>query len=145
MNRRERLAIARQMRDNAKAWPEELAPVPREEWPLERPGHLYPSQLWRSRFFLVQVLGEKAFGSVEVTRLSVCRTTKDTAGEWHENISWEELMRCKRQAGFGGHYAIEVYPRDRDIVNVANMRHLWVLSEPLPIGWFDGEGPSGRE
>lgn len=31
--------------------------------------------------------------------------------------------------------AVEIYPAERDIVNVANMRHLWVLPERLPFGW----------
>jgi hypothetical protein len=35
---------------------------------------------------------------------------------------------------------VEIYPRDRDIVNIANMRHLWVMAEPLALGWFAAEG-----
>ena len=33
---------------------------------------------------------------------------------------------------------MEVYPRTADLVNVANMRHLWVLPELLPFAWRKG-------
>ena len=45
-------------------------------------------------------------------------------------------MQVKREIGFGDWYALEIFPRDGDIVNVANMRHLWMLATPLSIGWF---------
>jgi hypothetical protein len=31
--------------------------------------------------------------------------------------------------------AVEVYPKDSDIVNVANMRHLWLVDDKTNIGW----------
>jgi hypothetical protein len=31
--------------------------------------------------------------------------------------------------------AVEIYPADKDIVNVANMRHLIVLPAPFPYTW----------
>ena len=34
--------------------------------------------------------------------------------------------------------AVEVFPADDQVVNVANMRHLWVLPEPLPFAWEKG-------
>ena len=67
--------------------------------------------------------------------MSVNRTDVDNAGGWKQNISWEDMQQLKRQAGFGNHYAVEVFPRDIDIVNVANMRYLWILEKPLKIGW----------
>jgi hypothetical protein len=42
--------------------------------------------------------------------------------------------------GFGAADALEVYPRDGDVVNVANIRHLWVLRDPLPWAWGEGRG-----
>ena len=38
-------------------------------------------------------------------------------------------------AGFGDRDAVEVYPADNAIVNVANMRHLFVFENPLPYVW----------
>ena len=117
-------------RDNAK-WPAKLQVVPRSQWhddddPKRR-------SVFRSRNYLVQVFDEPD----DVTRLSICRTNVNAAGGWHEDLTWDELQEIKRQAGMGDKYAIEVFPRDTDVANVANMRHLWVLPTPLPIGWFD--------
>lgn len=77
----------------------------------------------------------QAFDEGNAIRLSVNRTTLGDNGRWVENITWDELQELKRQCGFGDWYAIEVYPRDKDVVNVANMRHLWVLQESLNVGW----------
>jgi len=84
----------------------------------------------RSRYYLVQI-----FEDGDVIRMSVNKTDVNNDGSWKENISWEDLQQLKRQAGFGARYAVEVYPRDIDLVNVANMRHLWILEKPLKIGW----------
>lgn len=129
--------MASQMRKQAAAWPERLAAVPAAEWPPVRPQRpVRPLELWRSRHYLAQVFGERWLGDIEVRRMSVNRVTVGADAHWEENIPWEDLMRCKREAGYGDWYGVEVYPRDRDIVNMANMRHLWLLREPLAIGWF---------
>lgn len=136
-------AITRAMRARAKAWPQHLAPLPESEWPSRRPGmKMWPVALNRSRHYLVQVFEEGFRAHVEVLRLSINRVVLTREG-WEQNIPWEELMRCKREAGYADWYGIEVYPREKDVVNVANMRHLWLLSEPLAIGWFDGETGGG--
>lgn len=115
-------------RDNAKI-PAFLHPLPKEQWPSGYSSKLI--KVWRSRGFLVQ-----AFDEGNAIRLSVNRTTLGDNGRWVENITWDELQELKRQCGFADWYAIEVYPRDKDVVNVANMRHLWVLQEPLNVGWM---------
>jgi hypothetical protein len=91
--------------------------------------------VWRSREFLVQAYAAPPLNGIEVHRLSVCRVTLQSDGRWDAEITWDDLQRVKREAGFGDWYAVEVYPRDRDVVNVANMRHLWLFADPLPIGW----------
>lgn len=143
MSRVERRAAIRDLRERSKAWPEELAEVPRDEWPrLPESATSLPVKLWRSRHYLAQLYEVKCIGDTEVLRLSVNRVTRAVGG-WGENIPWQDLQRCKREAGYADWYAIEIYPRDQDIVNVANMRHLWLLSSPLAIGWFDGEEGGG--
>lgn len=118
-------------RDNAKQ-PSILTPIPKDQWPDLSSMEKQPNAVWRSRFHLVQAF-EEAGGA---TRLSVNRTSVSNNGRWDEGMAWDELQMVKRQVGFGDYYAIEIYPRDRDIVNVSNMRHLWVMRDPLPIGWF---------
>lgn len=117
-------------RDNAKQ-PSKLVEVPRSEWP---PGFTEQRRALRSREFLVQEFDAPAPAFV---RLSINRTT--LSGErWTDNITWDELQRIKAECGYSGRDAVEVYPPTSDVVNVANMRHLWVLSEPLAFAWRRG-------
>ncbi len=87
--------------------------------------------MMRSRGFMVQFYRESA----GVIRLSVNRTDLTSTGRWKEGISWEELQSLKDQAGFKSSDAIEIYPAAEDVINEANMRHLWVMPVKLPIGW----------
>lgn len=107
-----------------------LQEVHPREWPGNMPFGL--ERVLRSRRFLVQVYQPTA-GAV---RLSVCRTDV-SGGQWLDDITWEDLQAVKAQAGFSAREAVEVFPPDSDLVNVANMRHLWVLpeGERLPFSW----------
>lgn len=89
--------------------------------------------VFRSRDFLVQI-----FPATEsIVRMSVNRTELRQDGRWSDEISWDELQRLKAEAGYGDLDAIEIYPPDKDVVNVANMRHLWILPDDLklPFAW----------
>jgi hypothetical protein len=114
-------------RDNAKQ-SDTLRSVPRDQWPANAPYGLV--MVRRSKRFLVQIFAEAGC----VARMSVARSTLD-GDRWQDGISWDELQQIKRECGFNDHAAVEIYPRDIDVVNVANMRHLWILSEPPPFGW----------
>ncbi len=118
-------------RQNAKM-PRDLWLVPRDEWPLEfQRGPIL--RVWRSRDFLVQ---EYAESSPVLVRLSVARTTIDPkVGRWVDGITWDELQGIKAECGYGNHDALELYPADCDLVNVANMRHLWVMRELATFAW----------
>lgn len=131
MNRHDRRALVAATRRKNDHGDERLSPVPREEWGEELFDHPAVA-VFKSRRFLVQIFQELD----GVIRLSVCRTTINVDGSWRAGISWDDLYRVKSELGYGDRYAIEVYPRERDLVNVANMRHLWILPEPLGIGWF---------
>lgn len=140
MNRHDRRARAAMSRRLAPTRPARLTRMPDEEirarWG-DRPGDP-PVEVWVSQEFLVQVYTIRAHeGQAPALRLSVCRTTAGTDGRWHDGITWDDLQRVKREIGRGDAYAIEVYPRDCDVVNVANMRHLWLFEQPLDAGWFN--------
>ena len=111
-------------------WPPELRAVPRDQWPPhEQPGLF---ALWRSRGFLVQGFNEAA----GVIRISVNRTSLDTkTGRWVDGITWDELQRLKGEAGYADLFAVEIYPAESDVVNVGNLRHLWLLPEPPAFAW----------
>lgn len=137
MNREMRRARAAVSRSLQSGRPTRLTQVDKSRWPPTSEAKA-PIQVWESREFLVQVY--PAFRSDAMLRLSVCRTTYRTDGRNDDRITWEELQRVKREVGYGEYYAVEVYPRDSDIVNDANMRHLWVYADPPKCGWF----PNGR-
>jgi hypothetical protein len=122
-------------RDNAKL-PKHLTVVPQSEWPQSiLSAQQPPVAVWRSRTFLVLKYLATA---PAIMRLSVLRTTLD--GErWQDGITWDELQAIKNELGYFAHTAVEVFPPMRDVVNVANIRHLWVLDGPLPFAWRAGQ------
>ncbi len=88
--------------------------------------------------FMVQVF-EPTEGNVG--RLTINRVKRDNAvGSWTDGITWDELQRLKAEAGFGDAWAVEVYPPDADLVDVASMRHLWLLADRPPFGWTRRRG-----
>lgn len=118
--------------ENAK-WPLELVEIPWEDFPDGVPVPEKLVKLMRSRYFLVQ-LYENESGA---NRLSISRTDRSATrpGSSTDGITWDELQELKRQAGFGDRDAVEIYPKDQDVVNVANMRHLWILDREIPFAW----------
>ena len=131
MNRAYKRALRRKLEKHNAAQPERIAKVPREQWPEKYQGDENRLSVWRSRHFLVQVFRETG-----ATRISVSRTSLETDSDrWMAGISWDDLQQIKNYIGFTEHEAVEIYPRVKDEVNVANMRHLWVLPEPLPFSW----------
>jgi hypothetical protein len=115
-----------------------LREIPPDDWPTTATiraaggSGTKPLAVYRSKNFLVQIFDEPKYGSV---RLSVCRTRLTRDGLWEDGITWDELMQIKREVGMADRCAVEVYPADANIVNVANMRHLWILREGMVFGW----------
>ena len=115
-------------------FPETMREIARADWPEEfsRLKSCPAERVWRSREFLAVLYVEP--GKI-ARRLSVCRTRINDRGDYEDGISWDDLMRVKSQCGFADVDAVEMYPRDRDVVNVANLRHLWILPEPSDLVW----------
>lgn len=127
LSRAERRAMERYVA----SFPATLTEVPKHEWPPHPPSGTLPVRVWRSRDYLVQ-----QYDAPEpvLCRLSINRTGLN-GNRWADGIGWEDLQSIKREIGYGDHDAVEVYPNQADIVNVANMRHLWVMREPVPFAW----------
>lgn len=106
-----------------------------EKWPSKsydpKRQHVY-----QNSHFLVQVFDEPN----SIKRLSVCSTQLARNGRWKDGISWEDLQAIKAAVGFADLDAVEIYPAQSDIVNVANMRHLWVLPDRIDYAWRAKEG-----
>lgn len=132
VNRVERRALQSRQRKHIKQYGNDLQIVPESEWP---PSDYRVIGVWVSRKYLVQAHDE----GNGVVRLSVNRSTIDTRMNYRDGLSWDELQKIKHDVGYGDRYAVEIYPRDEDVINVANIRHLWVLESPLNIGWRKGE------
>lgn len=130
----------RELRKRNADFPEHLIAVPAELWSAETPINSSAASVrvgvLRSRDFLVQV-----FEQGETLRLSVNRTDWDeNLGRWKENITWDDLQRLKRAAGFADFAAVEIFPPDEHVVNVANMRHLFLLKTPPKFMWVKSNG-----
>ncbi len=51
-------------------------------------------------------------------------------------LTWDELMVIKNEMLGEDVLAVEIFPRDCDVVNEANVRHLWELPDGfLPRGF----------
>lgn len=108
----------------------QLREVPRELWQWQE-GPL-PERMLLSSEFMVQVQHSETSG----LRLTVSRTARTESGsDWMEGITWDELQRLKCEAGYRDHWCVECYPPSDQVVNVANMRHLWILGHTPPYGW----------
>ncbi|HKY81686.1 MAG TPA: hypothetical protein VJM09_09455 [Sphingobium sp.] len=104
--------------------------VPRVEWPANPPSGLI--RALRSRDFMVQVYEEEG----GILRLSVHRCAYDGAtGRWKDGISWDDLQHIKTLVGYGNMPAVEIYPPIADEVNVANIRHLFILPKAPAFMW----------
>jgi hypothetical protein len=119
------------LRDESRKFSASLVEIPCNS-PL---AELYPSKApkraWRSREFLVQLFHDPS----GLKRLSINRAEINSEGGWKDGITWDELQRLKNEAGFGEVQAIEFYPPDADLVYDANIRHLWLMFEPLTFAW----------
>jgi hypothetical protein len=119
------------LRDTNKKYPEHLVLVQKEDWgKTERSTGHDIIRVFRSRDFALQVVNQGGH-----TRLTVNRTSLDSEGEWVDDITWDELMVLKSEAGFGHCWALEVYPPESELVDDANRRHLFLVNEPPAFAW----------
>lgn len=52
-----------------------------------------------------------------------------------DGISWDTLQEIKNACGYADFDAVEVYPRQIDVLNIDKYRHIWIMPEPLPYAW----------
>lgn len=97
---------------------------------------------WRNADHLVQLFDDSGHQRLTINRAQLAPNGQ----RWADGYSWDELMVIKRLVGFGDRWAVEVYPPEAHVVDVANMRHLWLIDEP-PYGWRNHPitiGPNGQ-
>lgn len=107
--------------------------VPKKDWPLTFNP---PVKVFKSTKFLVQIYPEKN----DIMRLSVLNVNRDKKSKtWTDGIKWDELQAIKSAVGYGDLCAVEVYPEDENIVNVAAIRHLFVLPVRPDYVWVKND------
>lgn len=100
--------------------------VPREHWPFMPSIETVPLRVWLSNDYLAVLYQQRIDGK---KRLTVNRTRMN-GRSWRDGITWDELQRIKNETLGADVWCVEVYPPESELVNVSNMRHLWVLQEP---------------
>lgn len=128
------------LKRNNELYPDHLVPVGPEHWPDMTNSPIQTGSVcvgaYRSNAFVV-IEWQEPNG---FTRLSVNRTDWDEReGRFRGDISWDDLQRLKSEAGYGDVPAAELYPPDRDVLNTANLRHLFLLPSAPPFMWQTGD------
>lgn len=101
--------------------PSEWAHIP------EKDSRSRVTKVFRDDRFLVQV--RKHGSTVRLTISKINHTIKNNRTIWEDGITWDELQEIKNKCGFKDQWLCEYFPADDEVVNIANMRHLWVLDE----------------
>ena len=92
--------------------------------------------VWANRYWIVALMEHIASGQL---RLSINRNEITSEGHWRDGVTWDELMQVKRDVGYGDTWAVECYPSDDEVVNMANQRHLVLLNESPSYAWDKNE------
>lgn len=118
--------------------------IPEAKWPNLHGPMLRPLWVKRDADFLVMaypVPGIECGATLRLTVVRAAGVSMDGRGRvvYRDGITWDDLMQVKRDVGFANEWAVEVFPPDRDVVNVANMRHLWILPQAPAFAWRKGD------
>jgi hypothetical protein len=110
--------------------------VDRKDWFLagnkNRPDRL---AAWHSEDFTVQVFAVAG----AFVRLAINRNQQIFSPFLFEDgISRDTLRQIIRAVGYGDWHGIEIYPPQQHVLNIINVRHLWLLPKsPLGMAWSD--------
>ena len=131
LNREQRRALEKVKRQLIASYPDTLQVVPENDPDIPYSSHPQDiEKIYRSKKFTV-ILWKPGvgFGSYSVgQRFSVWRTSWDSKEKRYVgDIKWDEIMDIKREMGLGERLAIEYYPADSETVNLANMRHVFLI------------------
>ena len=126
LNRAQRRALEKAKRFLINSYPEELTRVAEDDPNMPYTSHAQDlDSVWRNKKFTVMVWNVPAG-----KKLSISRNTWDShTRRYTDGITWDEIMEIKRGVGFGDKNAIEFYPPDDEVINIANVRHIWILPE----------------
>ena len=69
------------------------------------------------------------FGTVEHVVISKGTGTNDGTGE----VSWSQKMQIKNELFGENRFAIEVFPKQKNLVDVCDVYHLWVFDKKIEM------------
>ena len=124
LNRQQRRALEKAKRVLINTYPEELTRVSEDDPNLPYTSHPQDlDSIWRNKKFTVMVWNVPAG-----KKMTISRNTWDShACRYKDGITWDEIMEIKRGIGMGEENAVEFYPPDSEVINIANVRHIWIL------------------
>lgn len=125
-------ALRREYQAHRRTLPKQLTRIPQSEIDAIKDVDK-PFEVWRSQKYLVQMF--RVEGSP--LRLSINRADLLPNGNWADGITWDDIQRIKGEVGFADQCAVEIFPPDAHVVNVANIRHIWIVSTPS-FAWRKG-------
>jgi hypothetical protein len=127
--KRERLRIQKEIRQENEKFTSEFVEFSVDKFKHSPKFFNKPTKAFRNKRFSCLVFTHEGF-----TRLSISRTSINENGDYLDGITWDELFEIKNKVGFADCDAVEVYPAEKDLTFVTNMRHLWIV-ENLPFIW----------
>ena len=101
--------------------------IPRYEWPVDNDDDNV-IKVFIGRGFLVQI---RQHG--DCLRLSINKIKHwfdEGKPVWEDGITWDDLQAIKNDCGYADRWLCEYYPAEDEVVNVANIRHLWLMDKP---------------
>lgn len=115
--------------------------VPKIKWPETADKHYgvdYRTLVYKNKDFLVQIFQVHD----HLLRMSVNRTAYrfkecGVKTEWIDGITWDELQEIKKSVGLDKYWGVEIYPPEKSVVNVANMRHIFLYETKPTCAWGD--------
>ena len=125
LNREQRRALEKAHKLLIQTYPDTLEPVPENSPDVPYSSHPEDIKtIFRSKkFTVIQYKPNRLDGK---QRFSITRN------EWSSkerryvgDITWDEIMEIKRQIGLGDVECWEYYPKDSEVINEANMRHIF--------------------
>lgn len=104
--------------------------IPKVEWQREvrSDAKTIVIKVFKGRGFLVQV--RKHNDTIRLSINKVKHHFEDGRPIWEDGITWDELQAIKNECGYADKWMCEYYPPEEDVINVANIRHLWLMDKP---------------
>lgn len=126
-------ALKAAMREKSRRYGQTLERIPEEAWPdsVRFTDHRV-TEVWRSRHFLLIAWQQGDYERLTINRAAL---VPGSSIRFTDAITWDDLQRLKAECGRGDCWAVELFPADAHLVNVQNMRHLFVLREAPDYAW----------